>query len=68
MAAAGLTPREIAGGVSFREANLTFVCRKLYQAPFLREGMAEEISQGIYKNWQPHWEFIGEIIEVEDRR
>ena len=68
VAAAGLTPREIAGGVSFREANLTFVCRKLYQAPFLREGMAEEISQGIYKNWQPHWEFIGEIIEVEDRR
>ncbi len=68
VAAAGLTPKAIGGGVSFEEANLTFVCKKLYQAPFEREGLAEEINQGIYKNWQPHWMFVGEILEVEDKR
>ena len=25
-------------------------------------------SGGVYKNWQPHWMFVGEITEVEDRR
>ncbi len=68
VAASGLTPKELAGGVTFQEAELTFVCRKLYQAPFEREGLAEEINHGIYANWQPHWMFIGEIIETEDRR
>lgn len=68
VAAAGLTPKELGGGVTFREAELTFVCRKLYQAPFAREGLAEEIDQGIYKNWQPHWMFVGEITAVEDKR
>jgi len=67
-AAAGLTPKALHGGVTFEEADLTFVCRKLYQGPFEREGLAPEISEGIYRNWQPHWMFVGEIIAVEDRR
>ena len=65
---AGLTPKELGGGVTFEEAELTFVCHKLQQGLIEREGMAEEISQGIYKNWQPHWYFIGEVIEAEDRQ
>ena len=68
VAAAGLTPKELSGGVTFEEAELTFVCHKLYQGPFEREGLADEINQGIYKDWQPHWMFVGEIIEVEDKR
>ena len=68
VAAAGLTPKELAGGVTFEEANMTFVCHKLYQGPFEREGLADEINQGIYKDWQPHWMFVGEITAVEDKR
>ena len=64
---AGLTPKIINDGVTFEEANLTFVCKKLYQGPFEREGLATEIND-FYKNWNPHWMFIGEIIEVEDLR
>ena len=56
------------GGVTFAEAELTFVCRKLYEAPFAREGLAEEIEQGIYRDWQPHWMFVGEITAAEDKR
>ena len=67
VAAAGLTPRTVGGGVSYQEASLTLVCRKLYQAPFEREGMSEEINAGIYRDWQPHWMFVGEILEVENK-
>lgn len=68
VAASGLTPKELSGGVTFEEANLTFVCHKLYQGEFRRDGLAEEISRGIYANWDPHWMFVGEIVDVEDRR
>ena len=65
VAAAGLTPKAIGGGVTFAEANLTFLCKKLYQGPFEREGLAAEINNGIYKDWQPHWMFVGEILDVQ---
>ena len=50
--------------VIYKEASLTFICRKLYQAPFEREGLADKINNGIYKDWDPHYMFVGEIIEV----
>ncbi len=68
VAAVGFTPKELGGGVTFAEAELSFVCRKLYQGPFEREGLAAEIDRGIYRDWAPHWMFIGQIIESEDCR
>ena len=68
VSAAGLTPKEFAGGVTFEEANLTFACHKLYQGEFQREGLADEINRGIYRAWHPHWMFVGEIVETEDLR
>ena len=68
VAAAGLTPKSAGDGVTFEEAELTFVCRKLYEGEFRREGLAEEISNGVYARWDPHWMFLGEIVEVEDKR
>ena len=65
--AAGLTPVTIGDGVTFKEANLTFLCRKIYQDMFRREGMAEEI-QDFYSGWEPHWLFIGEVLDADDRR
>ena len=67
VAAAGLTPVALGDGVSFREAELSFVCHKLYEAPFEREGLAAEINE-FYTCWEPHWMFVGEITGVEDRR
>lgn len=68
VAAVGFTPKEVSGGVTFEEANLTFVCHKLYAGEFRREGLADEINNGIYKTWHPHWMFVGEITAVEDLR
>ncbi len=77
-AAAGLTPVAIGNGVTYQEAELTFVCKKLYQHQFSREDLAPEIqeyyaaSPKIYPDfqggWQPHIVFVGEIVAVEDKR
>ena len=64
----GFTPKQIGDGVTFVQAKLTYVCRKLYQGPIEREGLADVINNGVYANWQPHWIFIGEVIEAEDKR
>ncbi|MFC2330593.1 MAG: flavin reductase [Treponema sp.] len=76
--AAGLTPLVIGDGVTYKEANLTFLCRKLYQHSFSSEDLAPKIREyyasmpEIYPDfkggWQPHIVFIGEIISVEDKR
>lgn len=78
-AEAGLTPKPIGDSVTYREAELTFLCRKIYQHMFSKEDLAPEIQE-IYRNntktfppdengdWQPHWMFIGEILETDDRR
>ena len=76
--AAGLTPVAFGQGVTYEEANLTFLCKKLYQHQFSREDMAPEIQEyyasmpEIYPDfkggWQPHIVFVGEIIDVKDER
>lgn len=79
MAASGLTPEAMGESVGFREANLTFLCRKLYQRQMTKEDLAADI-QTYYKSypnafpadengeWQPHWVFVGEVISVNDKR
>ena len=73
--AAGLTPVSIGDSVTYKEATMTFLCRKIYQHQFSKEDIAAEI-QDYYKGnpkvypvdengeWQPHWVFVGEIIDA----
>ena len=78
IAAAGLTPVTMGQGVTFREANLTFLCKKLYQHQFSRDNLAPEIqayyaaAPQVYPDfqggWQPHIVFVGEITDVRDER
>ena len=77
-AAAGLTPAAMGNSVTYEEANLTFLCKKLYQHQFAKENIAPEIQQyyasapkafpDFNGGWQPHIMFIGEIIDVDDKR
>ncbi|MBR2264793.1 MAG: flavin reductase [Firmicutes bacterium] len=75
--AAGLTPIAIGDSVTYKEASLTFLCRKVYQGLFDKEGIIPEVQEyyeiapKVYPvdedgNWQPHWMFIGEILEVKE--
>ena len=61
-----LTPKPLGNSVTFQQAKLTFLCQKLYEGPFQREGLAEMVRGGIYQSWEPHWMFVGEILEVEE--
>ncbi len=76
---AGLTPVSIGASVGYQEAELTFLCKKLYQHEFVKEDLAESIHEYYKANpavyppdangeWQTHYMFVGEIIEVEDKR
>lgn len=71
----GLTPMKAGDSVSFEEAELTFVCRKVYAHQFAKEGIAQDIQDyyaanpkvypdGTEGGWQPHYVFVGEITEV----
>ena len=73
---AGLTPVAVGGSVGYREASLTFVCRKLYQHPLAKEDLAPDIQEyyqahpAVYPpdeegEWQTHWVFVGEILETD---
>ncbi len=52
------------------EANLTFVCRKLYWHQFEPEHIAKDVMDNLYNkfNMPTHYEFIGEIVDVIDKR
>lgn len=73
--AARLTPISIGNSVGYKEAEQTFICKKLYQHNFVKEDLSEEICEYYQSNpriypldennhWQTHYMFIGEIIDV----
>ena len=56
--------------VVFEEAILTLVCRKIYHEQFNAQNMDKAIHKEFYENFPqpPHYQFIGEIVQVIDRR
>lgn len=75
---AGLTPVAIDGTITFEEAEVTFVCRKLYEGRFLKEGLHDDVKTMYAASpktfppdengeWQPHDMFIGEVIDVLEK-
>ena len=74
--AAGLTPVPMGNSVTYEEASMTFLCRKVYQHQFAKEDIAPDVQEYYKANpnvypvdengeWQPHWVFVGEIIEAK---
>lgn len=63
-----LTPVEAPQGVTFAQAELSFVCRKLYSQEIIRERVPQEISDWIYTRVPPHTMYVGEIVECMERK
>ena len=64
-----LTPTGKGNTVIYEEANLTFICRKIYYEQFNAKNIAPEVLLSIYPDGrQPHFQYIGEIVEVIDKR
>ena len=59
-----LDPIEVQGSVGFRQAELTFLCRKLYSQPFALEKVPKDVADWIYTRVPPHTMFIGEVLDL----
>ena len=61
-----LTPVAAGESVTFKEAELTFVCKKIYAAQFDKDKMDPEVYQAVYgyRDWITHYEFIGTVVDV----
>lgn len=64
VAETGLTPMDIDGKVTFEQALVTLVCRKLYSQPLDFAGLPEDVVNQYYQDGEVHTHFIGEIVEA----
>ena len=64
VAKTSLTPAEVLHGVSFREAERTLVCRKLYAQDLDPEAIPGEIRAECYGDHSFHRMYIGEVVEI----
>ena len=64
MNGAGLNPKEINNGVTFEEAEITFVCKKLFKQKLDVENMTADIAKQFYEGQAEHDMYIGEIVAI----
>ena len=60
----GLTAKEVAHSMTFGEAEVTLVCRKLFCQELKTENMLPEIADAFYAKDSAHDMYIGEIVEI----
>ena len=62
--ASGLTVKPIGQVVTYEEAEVTIICRKIYWQDLVRENMPEDAVESFYTEEEPHRMFIGEVVEI----
>ena len=67
VALTALEPVAVEHGVDFKQADLTFVCKKLYSHQFEKEQVPADVADWIYTRVPPHTMFIGETVDVIER-
>ncbi len=60
----GLTPKEVENGITFAEAEVTLVCRKLICQRLEPENMIPEIAKQFYENEAQHDMYVGEVVAI----
>ena len=60
----GLTPKAVGETVTFEEAEVTLLCRKLFKQPLELANMSEELVSRWYGKDAPHDMYIGEVLEI----
>ncbi len=60
----GLTAKETEHSMTFEEAEITLVCRKLFAQELKTENMLPEIASAFYSGDAVHDMYIGEIVEI----
>lgn len=64
VAQSGLTPLFIDNGVTFDEAYVTLVCKKIYRQDMDIHAMPQFAIDRYYQTEAPHTMFIGEVVDV----
>lgn len=64
IALTSLTPVKLETGVTFKEAEATLVCKKLYHQEMDISAMPEDIVKSNYAQGNMHTMYIGEVIDV----
>lgn len=64
MKESGLTPVQAGESMSFKEAEVTLVCRKLFKQQLNVANMPEDVAKAMYQGQAPHDMYIGEIVEI----
>ncbi len=60
----GLSAMKAGDSVSFKEAELTLVCRKLFKQELSVANIPEDIAKALYEGQAPHDMYIGEVTEI----
>ena len=60
----GLTPKEVENGVTFAEAEVTLVCKKMICQRLEPENMIPEIAKQFYENEAQHDMYVGEVVAI----
>lgn len=64
VAAAGLTVRDLGEAVTYEEAELVFLCKKVFYEDMITTHMPAEIVQQHYTPDEPHTLYIGEVVDI----
>ena len=63
-AAAGLTAKDLGEAVTYEEAELTFLCRKVFWQDMITTHMPSEIVEEYYTPDEAHTLYIGEVVDI----
>ena len=67
-AAAGLIVRDLEKAVTYEEAEVTLLCRKIYRQDMDASHMPEDVVKTHYSIEEPHRLFIGEVVDIIDKK
>ena len=60
----GLTPVKAGDSMSFKEAEVTRVCKKLFKQQLDVANMPADVAKAMYEGQAPHDMYIGEIVDI----
>ena len=63
----GLSAIKAGDSVSFKEAEVTLVCRKMFKQELSVANMPEDVAKAMYEGQAPHDMYIGEVAEIVRR-
>lgn len=63
-----LTPKFLDNAITFEEANLILVCKKIFKQELNKDNIPSEYKNRFYKDDDAHDMYIGEVVELIDMR